>query len=98
MPLQTLVHSKLNLKAALSNPYSKDAKQVLNKLIEGSSIVGEGDINIQLRYTACAEAAATNPVATSLEYISLMNSMIEILISIQFQSSKKESSYFQHNK
>eukprot|EP00957_Ditylum_brightwellii_P109005 8315224-Ditylum_brightwellii.AAC.1 len=45
----------------------------LEQLINGSFIVGEGDINIPLGYNARAEAAANNPVATSLEYISLLN-------------------------
>ena len=69
-------------------------QELLHEMLHHSTTEGEGNIPFPLGYTARAKAAAENPVATTLEYMSLIDHLLEILIGVERNENKKRTKYF----
>jgi hypothetical protein len=51
-----------------------------------------------MSYDARAKAAVENPVATTLEYMALIDNLLEILIGVERNEKKKDSIFFAKEK
>ena len=55
---------------------------------EDSTILAVGDVQVPINYSARAKAAASNPVATVLEYEALVENLLTVLIGIKPSSQQ----------
>ena len=71
-----------------------DEQEFLTTMMDDSTIMEVGTIPFPVNYTARAKAAVDNPVATTLEYMALMDNVLEILIGVTRNEKKKRTQYF----
>ena len=67
-------------------------------MVNNTSVIGEGDVTIPVGYSQRAKAAASNPVATTLEYKNLIDNLLNILVGVEQNKDKKRSQYFMQSK
>lgn len=61
----------------------RDDEDLIRMMMENGIIIGEGAVPIPVDYDARAVAAKRNPVATSLEYMKLIQCVLEVLVGIK---------------
>ena len=65
-------------------------KSFIDTMVDNATIIGEDSLPVHVGFSDRARAAASDPVATILEYKNLINNLLKILIGIA-QNSNNET-------